>query len=86
MKWLFDLLSVGIRVQFDIKVGLDHSEPVEMYTQSCNFCEWTSKPFDNPESARRALRAHYQHCTARAQAMEWIPPAPHNESRSNGRE
>lgn len=86
MKWLIDLLAVGLRIQIDLRLGLDQEDDDDKsHVVACDYCDW-KRAYSNADSARRGLRAHEQHCNEYAAAIHRIAGAQHDESRRNGRE
>lgn len=84
MKWLQDLLAVGIKVQVELKIGLDTADDDEKkHVVSCMYCDW-KKAYTTKETAGRGLRAHEQHCSKRASALQWMTGEDHEQHSSNG--
>jgi hypothetical protein len=71
------LLADGITV--DVKIQVYRTQAPGAHGAKCQYCGWEST-YSTRDSANRALRAHYQHCSEYAQHVQWIAPAGGDES------
>lgn len=74
------LLEDGVTV--DLKIQIYRTAQPGMNAAKCQYCGWESN-YSTKDSANRALRAHYQHCTAYAQSTQWIAGAKTEESQGD---
>lgn len=71
------LLKDGVTVHIDVQMRADNPDTLHKIT--CEYCGWHTVKASK-SAAQRALRSHHQHCTARAEEMQWIESVQDQES------
>jgi len=74
------LLGDGITVNISLEIKRNQ-EPAS-HKIKCEHCTW-SGDYDTIDTAKRAYRAHLQHCTAYAEQMQWIAEMSNGNNSGN---
>lgn len=78
------LKGTVIKVKIELEISLvttpEASQPgQDLFTAKCEYCGW-EKQYSSPLSASRAKSAHMAHCTAYADATDYIAAIQQSKS------
>lgn len=78
---LYDLVRQLVEdgITIEARIEIRRSERPGDHAVKCQYCGWASS-YSTRDSATRGLRAHYQHCSEYARAMQWSAGANGLES------